>query len=309
MPARWIAALALAALALGAQARAAPGAQAILAHCAAQRAKSVGLSALRTACPGIGRALQRLHLTSRLPAGWRRLITAADLGDLAELTRRYAGAPVRSLRDAPLRDIALALKPQRPPPDAWSRFVIWVRQRATVLLHRARRWLASLARGARRAGLAPGLVYALTAAVLLSIVTAALLLWRAVRRSRPAAARNQTGIREAPLNPPAALPDAGMARDGLGHHPAAWLRALVTALSVSHRLEAQRALTCRELALRARFDNEAQRSDFQHIAELAERELYGPGGIGAVPEESLLRAQALHAELSVPAHAAGTSRS
>ncbi len=308
MPARWTAGLALAALALGAHARAAPRAQTVLAHCAAQSAKSVGLSALRTACPGVGRALQRLHLTSRLPAGWRHAITPADLSGLAQLTQRYAGAPARWLPDAPLRHIARDLKPPRPPPDAWSRFVRWVRHRLSLLLHRVRRWLDSLALGARHSGLAPGLVFALAAAVLLAIVTAALLQLRAVRRSRRTA-RAQAGSGEAPIIPSAGLPEGEADWGGLGHHPAAWLRALVAALSVSRRLEVQRALTCRELALRAHFDSEAQRADFQRIAELAERELYGPGGTGAVPEESLHRARALHAELSLPARAAGTRRS
>ena len=306
MPARWTAGLALAALALGAHARAAPRAEILLAHCAAQSAKSAGLSALRTACPGIGRALQQLHLTKALPAGWRRLITPADLSGLAKLTQRYAGAPPRWLADSPLRDIARALRPPRPPPDAWSRFVTWVHHRVSLLLHRVRRWLDSLARGERHSGLAPGLVYALAAAVLLAIVMAALLQLRAVRRSRRTAAQVQAGTGEAPLIPSAGLPDGEAG--GLGHHPAAWLRALVAALCASRRLEAQRALTCRELALRARFDSEAQRADFQHVAELAERELYGPVGTGAGPEESRRRAQALHGELRLPARAAGTSR-
>ena len=307
MPARWTAGLALAALALGAHARAAPRAQTLLAHCAARSAKSAGLSALRTACPGIGRALQQLHLTKALPADWRRVITPADLSGLARLTQRYAGAPPRWLPDAPLRDIARALKPPRPPPDAWSRFVTWVHHRVSRLLRRVRRWLDPLARDARRSRLAPGLLDALAAAVLLAIVAAALLQLRAVRRSRGTATEAQAGTGEAPLIPPARLPD-GQA-GGLGHHPAAWLRALVAALSVSGRLETQRALTCRELALRARFDSEAQRADFQRIAELAERELYGPDGTDPVPAGALRRAQALHAELSVPARAAETSHS
>lgn len=309
MASRWTAGLALAALALSAQGRAAPPpAAALLARCAAHAGNRVGLSALRTACPGIGRTLRHLQVANRLPPGWRRTITPADLEELARLTRRYAGAPPRWLPDSPLRAIALALKPPRPRPDAWSRWVSWMHHRWSLLLHRVRRWLDALARGRKHTGLERGLIYGLAALVLLTVLTVALLELRAAGRSRRPAGQVRAGTGATLPTPAVGMTDTEAQWVGLEHQPAAWLRALIEALATSHRLDAPGALTCRELALRAQFDSDAQRADFQHIATLAEWALYGPAGSAPVAEQALQRVQTLHAELRRPARTTGTGR-
>ena len=302
MRARRTAALALVALGSGAHAQSAPTATTVLAQCAAVSAHRVGLAALSAACPDLQQALQQLRLAARLPPGWRNTLTAADLGALARLTERYAGSPPRSLADAPLRGIARALQPPKPRPTGWSRWVTWLRDRSRVLLHRARSWLGSLSPKRSQPGLTRDLIYALAALVLLALVALAL---RLAHKLPPADARPKSASREGAVAPAA---DPGPDWSALARHPAAWLRALVEALTRSHRLDAQAALTYRELARSARFDSEAQRADFQRIAILAEREIYGPTGTAEIPADAWRRAQTLHCELGAAACAAETER-
>ena len=302
MRARRTAALALVALASGAHAQSAPPAPTVLARCAAQSAHRVGLAALSAACPDLQQALQQLHLTARLPPGWRKTLTAADLGALARLTQRYAGSPPRSLAQAPLRDIARALQSPKSRPTGGSRWVKWLRDRGRLLLHRARSWFRSLSPRRSQPGLTRDLIYALAALVLLALVALAL---RLARKLPPLGASAKAGSREGAVAP-AADPAPDWA--ALARHPAAWLRALVEALTRSHRLDAQAALTYRELARSARFDSEAQRADFQRIAVLAEREIYGPAGTEEIPEDAWIRAQTLHGELHAARRAAGAER-
>ena len=301
MRARRTAALALVALASGAHAQSAPTATTVLTQCAAESAHRVGLAALSAACPDLQQALQQLRLAARLPPGWRKSLTAADLGTLARLTQRYAGSPPRSLADAPLRGIARALQPPKPRPTGWSRWVKWLRDRGRVLLHRARSWFGSLSPKRSQPGLTRDLMYALAALVLLALGVLAL---RLARKLPPSDARPKSAGREGAVAPTDPSPDWST----LARHPAAWLRALVEALTRSHRLDAQAALTYRELPRSARFDYEAQRADFQRIAILAEREIYGPTGTAEIPADAWSRAQTLHCELGAPARAAETER-
>lgn len=299
MPARRTAALVLAMLAASVHAQPMPRAQGVLAHCAAHAPRVRGLRALRSACPGIGRALTQLGLTGRLPSGWRRSLTPTDLAGLARLTQRYAGPPPRWLLDEPLRAMARALKPPRPPPDAWSRFTAWVHRHTAPLMRRLRHWLRSLSNGAGYASLRHILSYALGALVLLVLLTLVLLEAHAAGKLR----RGRTRIPPTTDTPSMPIADAsGEAPDWarLASHPAGWLRALVGALTMSRRLDIERALTCRELTAHARFDSDAQRTDFQGIVALAEQELYGPSGPDPIPDDIRRRARALHAELSVP---------
>ncbi len=300
MRARRTATVALVALASSARAQSAPPAPTVLARCAAQSAHRVGLAALSAACPDLQQALQQLHLTARLPPGWRKTLTASDLGALARLTQRYAGSPPRSLAPAPLRDIARALQPPKPGPSRWSRWMKWLRDRGRVLLHRVRRWFGSLSPKRSQPALTRDLIYALAALVLLALAALAL---RLAHKLPPLGLRPKSASREEPVAPAA---DPGPDWSTLARHPAAWLRALVEALTRSHRLDAQAALTYRELARRARFDSEAQRAEFRGIAVLAERQIYGPTGTEEIPEGAWSRAQTLHGELRAPPRAAGT---
>ena len=300
MRVRRTATLALVALASSARAQNAPPAPTILTRCAVQSAHRVGLAALSAACPDLQQALQQLHLTAQLPPGWRKTLTATDLDALARLTQRYGGSPPRSLAQAPLRDIARALRPEKPEPSGWSRWMKWLRDRGRLLLHRARSWFGSLSLKHSQPALTRDLTYTLAALVLMALVALAL---RFARKLLPLGARPKSGSRGQAVTSAA---DPGPEWSTLAHHPAAWLRALIDALTRSHRLDAQAGLTYRELARSARFDCEAQRADFQRIAILAERQTYGPSGTEEIPKDAWSRAQTLHGELRAPPRAAET---
>ena len=78
--------------------------------------------------------------------------------------------------------------------------------------------------------------------------------------------------------------------------PSAVLRSLIVLLRRSGRLQRERALTHRQLAASARFDDAAQRAQFERAALLAERCLYGrPEPLNS---EQLADALALHAQLA-----------
>lgn len=310
MPTRWFTGLALAALAAAAPLRAAPPAGAVIARCAAHKPAIHGLTALRAACPGIERALAELRLQALLPPQWRQTLTSAGLGELSTLARRYRGRPRSALPDpAALRRAAVALAPPRPParpPSLWARLLDWVRGWIAPIATRLEHWLQSLARGPRDRQLLVQAVWVVGAALIATAVLAIVLQLRAAGLLGSRSARGtRRPRRTAPLPPATAASASAPDWGALGRQPSGLLRLLIDALMEAHRLDRARALTCRELIARARFDSAAQRRDFAQIALLAERERFGPAAALTVPESMLRDARNLHAQLGKPPAAAG----
>lgn len=305
MPARRTLGLVLLALAvsapIGARAR---NPRAVIARCASQVPATLkGLSALHAACPGVGRAIAGLGLGAFLPAHWRRALTPRALDGFAALARRYEGSPLSPLPDpAVLHAIALGLKPPPSPRSWWSRIEAWAGRKAAPVRRIIDRWLRSLA-GTRPGSVLP-MFFILGGLVLLAILVAVILELRSSgligSRRRPARRRHARSGATAPSDETAAMgaPDWST----LSERPALLLRVLVEALIHSRRIERNGHLTCREISSLARFDSARQREDFEHVARLAERELYGPGAPAPVPEATLRAARALRSELlSAPA--------
>jgi len=120
------------------------------------------------------------------------------------------------------------------------------------------------------------LLYSLIAVVL---AAAAVLVFNELRAAGLLKPRARPGARPPPEPIPAAAaaPDEDFsALDSVPprERPVLVLRLLVQALTRSHRLELERPLTCRELVIRARFDNSAQREAFRDFALLAETARY-----------------------------------
>jgi hypothetical protein len=80
--------------------------------------------------------------------------------------------------------------------------------------------------------------------------------------------------------------------------PSILLQMLVAALVKTGRLQAERSLTHRELATRARFDDSSQRESFRRVAQLAERIVYGGAEAPADLDEVVQAGRALHSQLS-----------
>ena len=283
-------------------------ARSLVAHCAATAEPSLrGLDRLRDACPGIEQALDELGSAPFLPFDWRTHLSPRALGDFAGLAARYSdrvtwgGVRPDALR---LRSIALALKPAPPPVSWWDRLRAWVRH----WLERAGGEQASWLRFLPNLHVGPGLLrvvlVVLAALAVAAAATVVVIEIRAAgssgeRRTRLRARRSIAGRpHTAEVSPDAALL-ASLDSAPPGDQPVLLLRALVQALTRAHRLRRERDLTCRELIAAARFDTAGQRGDFQNVALLAERALYGGprAPLPTIPEEVLRSARALHDQL------------
>jgi hypothetical protein len=312
VPARWQLGPALLALSVaGPPAAEPPGAQAVIARCAAQ-AGPVGVAALSKACPGVEQALSQLGLTALLPRGWQKTLTAGELADLGALAGRYGGTPVpRPSGAAALRNIAGRLVPPTPPPTWSDRLMARIRHWTGPLLQRLSRWLRSVAPAAGHPRRAKEVLYGVIAFLLAAVALALTLELRGsglIRRwsrgTQPRGAPLGAGFAEA-----AAAPFGEPEWARLRASPARILRLLVEALTRAQRLGHDRHLTCRELQAQARLDTEREREDFARVSRLAERELYGPAGVPPLPEETLKGVKSLYARLLAAAARGGAARS
>src|SRR6185437_12529494 len=117
----------------------------VVSRCAAAAGANLkGMAALRNTCPGIDQAVASLGIGSLLPADWGKKASAEKLGDLAALTRRYAGQPLSTLPAASdLRTIALRLQQPKGPlssPSLWDHIKAWLRLRLAPLAGLLKWW-------------------------------------------------------------------------------------------------------------------------------------------------------------------------
>jgi hypothetical protein len=288
-----------------------PAARTLISHCAETAEPGLhGLEALHDACPGIEQAIEELGVAPLLPADWRTQLSPRALGDLAALEARYAD-PLTWKSVEPdahrLRSIALSLAPPPAPPSWWERLKAWIRAWLEPANGRPPAWLRFLP----RFSLGPRLQFALFAALASLIVVAAaaviVIEWKAARagapwRSRLLVRRSRADAASSEQVSPDVATLANLDSVPARERPVLLLRALVHVLTRAERLRRDRQLTCRELIAQARFDTARQREDFQHVALLAERALYGgPEAVPAtIPDEVLRSARALYDQLLAP---------
>lgn len=281
---------------------ASPDAHAVIERCAREADPSArGIDALRRSCPQLETAVHELGLDPFLPAGWQKSTSARALADLVALADRYAApAPTLRLDPARLQSIARALEPPPAPPSFWARVEAWIGSWLAPKTGSTSSWLRFLPRWALSPRNARLIFGALAAAIVIGV---AALVVGEFKASGLIGARNRRLPRRGAVEPLASgaasldleALDSAIPRD----RPALLLRLLVRALTRSQRLEHDRNLTCRELIATARFDNLQQREQFEQVALLAERALYGDATLApsGIPEEMLTRARALHAAL------------
>ena len=298
MPARWKVGLALLVLSLaGPLGAEQPTARNVIGQCASQgNITPTGISDLDTACLGVGKALDQLGLTTLLPSGAPKALTAGELADLDALIRRYFGSPPAAPpQSATLRFLAARLAPPAPPPTWSDRIKAWIRQWTAPL----RQWLRSAHPEAAHSRAARAAFYALIALLFAAIAAALALELRGGGLSRPL--RRSARPHRLRVGPSSQEPVGSMTDEPdwarLRAQPARVLRLLIEALTRSHRLGRERHLTCRELEVQANLDTDIERAGFVTIARLAEREVYGPPARTTVPEEILMSMRALRARL------------
>ena len=257
-----------------------------------------GVDAVHEACPGIDPALLSPGTSRVLPAGWDKKTSAAACTDLGALLGRYARQPPSTLPAASdLRQIALRLEQPSAPSAAssfWDRVRVWLR-RHFAPLRTLLKWFRLLPDGS--AGPAFQTVLLVGAGVLILLGVAAVIFTelRAAGVFNPGRPRH-TRTRVV-MAKESAEPDV-TAMDQLDS-PASALRMLIAALRRSRRIDHDGSLTCREVLARAVFDTPGQREEFAGIALLAERELFGFGGLPMrVPHELRPALRTLYEQLS-----------
>jgi hypothetical protein len=268
MSARWKVGLALLALSMAGQVRAAPAAPQDV--------------------------ITGQHLTTFMPSGWRKTLTATGVADVDTLLQRYSGSEPPAPRAADLRAIAAGLVPKQTPLTWSDRIRLWIRR---TLLQPVDRWLRSLGPQLRSVRHPQAIFFAFIALLLATVVAVLYFelrgsgLLRSIGRAttRPRHRRMTTG----PARADTSDPDWTLLRG----QPVLVLRLLVATLTRARRLEHDRHLTCRELEIQARFETEVDRAGFGQIARLAERELYGPPGMTPLSDDILRDAQTLYARL------------
>jgi hypothetical protein len=275
-----------------------------------------GLEQLETVCPGLTKALSDLGLARELGEAWRGRLTPLALGQLADLRRYYDGAP-RS--EAPaiesLGSVVDSVHAQTVPHSWWERFKSWLRSLLRQDESPSREDNGWLERLLAHLKFKPWAARAIGYTTIGLVIALALwIVWRELRyanlltsRRRPAGAPKRSE-----WMPPAFAAEVRAEQlDSLPlwERPAVLLQLLVQALRQSDRLGLERALTFRELAERAKLDNDLQRTRFERIARLAERQRYGvrgqslPAGSDEQLRESLADGLSLYAQLRTTAGA------
>jgi hypothetical protein len=275
-----------------------------------------GLEQLETLCPGLTQALSELGLAQQIGEEWRGRLNLLALGQLADLQRYYDGAPrVAAPRVEALASVASSLRVQTAPQSWWQRFKSWLRSLLRQDEAPSRADFGWLERLLSHLKLKPWLAQAVGYTTIGLVIALALwIIWRELRqakvftRHRKAAGR----IERTGWMPPAFAPDlrgADLDALPLWDRPAVLLQLLVQALRQSDRLGLERALTFRELSERVKLDDDLQRTRFERVARLAERQRYGvrsqPPSLGSDEQlrETLADGLSLYAQLRATAGA------
>jgi hypothetical protein len=254
-----------------------------------------GVKALNAVCPRLDESLTRLGLDDILYDGWRERLSVNGLGDLSVLLDRYNGpAQQQAPNISSLPGILEAMRRHETTAiqSWWDAFRAWLQEWLAQSDSAIAKWLRQIVASAEVSPTLLKLIaYGLTAALLAG---ALLILARELKASGFARRRASLKMASAAVDdPPHSGPPnpSDSAADLFGE----LLRRLVSRLTQTGRLDAERSLTHRELIARSLFDTEGQRRTFAAVATTAESVLYGsqpaaPERFGAVLEqgESLL---------------------
>jgi len=239
----------------------------------------VGLEAIEATCPDVRLALEQLGLTDLVSENQLAQLNRDGLNSLRALASRYEKEPERAA--IAVDTVAPVLDSLRKPPvpeqslSWYEKFKRWLRE----VLDRQQpqpgkeswlsRWLDEhpLPEVVRSV-----LIYGSVAlVVLLGVAIVINEIRTALHGRRPRSASATASAADAPGGMGSVEPDLETA----GERPSALLRMLIATLVRTGRLSGAQSLTNRELTKRARFDDSSQRESFQHIAQLAEREVFG----------------------------------
>lgn len=258
----------------------------------------LGLEHMEAACPGLKSALDRLGLTAMLPAYQGSLLTRAGLINLRSLLQRYERPPERG--QISVDGVHAVLESMREPAQAeqsqswYHRFRRWLREAFDKREDRANPWLR---RWLDEHPVSETVQLALYYAVLLLVVVLAIvIIVNEVRAARIGWRKSRTGV--AGNHDPEAM--IGSSRAGSrGARAAALLRSLIDTLVRTGRLHGAQSLTNRELMMRAKFDDAAQRDSFGRVTQLAEREIFGSRRVHSEDVEDVVQAgERLNAQLN-----------
>jgi hypothetical protein len=261
----------------------------------------IGMTALEAECPGLEQALIDLGLEPFI-ADWQwDTIGVYGLMTLRDVEQRYSEPPAaRDPQVGSLQSILDELKKpvQAEQPLTWfERFKRWLRNFMNQQQSGGDSWLSrwlnehSLSETARNI-----LFYGSVALVVLLAVAVIVNEVRIARKGRRKQGRSRASGAGAPVEALAGSLDLdGAARSD---RPSILLQMLVAALVKTGRLQAERSLTHRELAARARFDDSSQRESFRRVAQLAERVVYGGDETPPELDEVVQAGRALHSQLA-----------
>jgi len=275
-----------------------------------------GLEQLETPCPGLTQALSDLGLTQQIGEEWRGRLDPWAIGQLVDLQRFYEQEP---RADAPrIESLAAAvssLHVQNVPQTWWQRFKSWLRSllRQDELPESANfGWLERLLSHLK---LTPWVARAIGYTIIgLVVALASWIVWRELRQANLLTRRRRplgrpVGAEWMPQGFAAEVRAGDLDRLPLWERPALLLQLLVQALRQSQRIGLEQALTFRELAERAQLDDQLQRTRFERIARLAERQRYGARGVAPAPgsdeqlRETLAEGLSLYSQLRAAAAA------
>ena len=271
----------------------APDALAALDDCARQldAGLDVGYERIAARCPTLTRALEHSPWAAWLPPGWKEphnQLNAEGLRALHSILARESAATPGSRVLHPERVPAVLERVARPDGAEqggwWARLKRWLRELLTPQPQDERRWWRRLfGDGAiDRSVLRVVAVVAigLLVIVALMVVTNELRVAGLLRRRRSG-------------NPRGTVPGGGPRTPDLeaaerSAQPALLLELIATRLAAQQRLPPARALTVRELMVRARLRDAAERARLADLAAVSERLRYSGQGVAAAALEAAL---------------------
>lgn len=268
----------------------------------------VGYQRIAARCPTLTQALEHSPWAAWLPTDWKdphNQLNAEGLRALRTALARESTATSGTRVLHPERVPAVLERVARPDgaqEGGWARFKRWLRELLTPQPQDDRRWWrrlfgdGSIDRSVLRVVAVVSIGLLVIMAV--TVVTNELRVAGLLRRRRPGMARGAA-------RPVGGGPDAPDIDDAEpSARPALLLELIAARLAAQQRLPPARALTVRELIMRARLRDAAERARLADLAAVSERLRYSEGGV-ATPalEAALSGGRELLAAIEAPATA------
>lgn len=261
---------------------------------------ALGLDAMETACPGLEAALEQLGIAALMPTNQRSLLTRTGLSNLRLSMERFEQPPERG--QIGVGSVQSVLASLREPVEVerslswYERFRRWLREAFDRKQEQANPWLRqwldehSMSQSVRLA-----LFYGV---MILVVLLAMLIVVNEVRAARAGRLKSRAAAAAA-AESQGALTPALVDIQSRGEQASVLLRTLVATLVRTGRLHSASSLTHRELAMRAKFDDPAQRESFRRVTQVAEREVFsGADPAGEELDDAVRAGQSLRAQLN-----------